>query len=97
MSVCGLTVSGEIPHTVHEVIPLFDDVPPGGPDSRGLRKGEKIAEGFPVLFVESAVAHPLHIVRPGGPLGVDIEHEKAVIAVVQGDALGGLRCEYPVL
>ena len=41
--------------------------------------------------MEGGVAGRLHIVRPGSPLGVDIEHEKAVIAVVQGDALGRLQ------
>ena len=86
----GLAVRRKIPHTVHEVLPLHDDVAPGGPHRRLVRQGEKIAEGLAVLRVESGVQGRLHIVRPGGPLGVDVEHEEAVISVGQGDALGGL-------
>ena len=87
----GLPVRQEVPHAVHQVPPLLDDVPPGGPD-RGLRReGEQVPERLPVLIMELPVAHRLHVVGAGGPLGVDVEHQEAVVSVGVGDALHGLQ------
>ena len=38
------------------------------------------------LGVELRVQGALHVVRPGGPLGIDIEHYPAVVAVSGGNA-----------
>ena len=80
-----------IRHTVRQVLPLFDDGAPGGPDCGFLADGEEVAEGLHVLLVEPQVALPLHIVGPGGPLGVDVEHQEGVEAVAGGDALDGFE------
>ena len=87
----SLSVCGKIPHTVHEVIPLFDDISPCRPDGGLLRKGQQVAEGFSVFRVKGGIARWLHVIRPGGPLGIDIEHEETVVAVIQCDPLGGLE------
>ena len=33
----------------------------------------------------------LHVIGAGGTLGVDVEHQKAVVSVGQSNALGGLQ------
>ena len=87
----GGTVGGKVPHAVHQVVPLFNDVSPGGPDGGMLREGEQVPEGLPVFRVKGGIAHRLHIIGPGGPLGVDVEHQKAVVSVGKGDALHRLQ------
>ncbi len=79
-----------VPDTVPQIGPLLDDGPPGRPDCRGKARahpGEHIPEGRHVLPVEVLVAVPVHVLGPGGPLGVDVEHEEAVVPVAQGDPL----------
>ena len=73
-----------------QVVPLFDDGPPGGPDGGMLANGQGVAESLQILGVEGRVVGLFHVVRVRGPLGVDIEHEEAVKAVAQSDALHGL-------
>ena len=45
-----------------------------------------------VFPMELPVAHWLHVIGTGSPLGIDIEHQKTIIAVGQGNALYGLQC-----
>ena len=87
----GAGVGGKVPHTIHQIPPLLNDVPPGGPQGGGRGQREEIPEGPSVLRMEHRVAGPLHIVGPGGPLGVDVEHQKAVVPVGKRDPLGGLE------
>ena len=55
-----------------------------------LANGQGVAESLQILGVEGRVVGLFHVVRVRGPLGVDIEHEEAVKAVAQSDALHGL-------
>ena len=41
--------------------------------------------------MEGLVADLVHVLRSGGPLGVDVKHEKAVVPVPLGDALHRLQ------
>ena len=87
----GLTVFQKIPHTVHEIIALHNDITPGGPNSRLVRKGQQITEGFSVFLVQQRITLLFHIVRTGSTLRIDIKHQKAVIAVGMCDSLHGLK------
>ena len=80
-----------IGNTFGQVLALFDDGTPGGPDRRLFADGEQVAEGLHVLLVEPQVALLLHIVGPGGPLGVDVEHQEGVKPVSVGDPLDGFE------
>ena len=50
-------------------------------------QGESVIKGFQIFLVELSIIRQLHIIWIRGPLGIDVEHHKAVEAVVQGDAL----------
>ena len=80
-----------IPDAVFQVASLFDHRAPGGPYGGRIGQGEHIAEGLHVFSVEQGIANLFHGIRVCGPLGVDVEHEKAVVTVAQGDALDGLQ------
>ena len=41
--------------------------------------------------LELLIADLFHIIRRGCPLGIDVEHDKGVKAVAQGDALNGFQ------
>ena len=89
----GLADGNHVPDTGGQIVPLFDDGAPGRPDGRlsVLVEGEDIVKGLHVLLVERLIAVLFHVVRVGGPLGVDVEHDKAVKAVVEGHPLHRLQ------
>ena len=95
-------LSGGIPHrapigsnadhisdTVWQIVSLFNDSPPGGPDGRsaGPIQREGVIKGLHIFPVKIRVVGTLHIVWIGSPLGIDIEHDKAVIAIIESHAL----------
>ena len=84
---CSFSVGYEIPHAVGQIVPLFNDIAPGSPHGRSGGKREQISESLAVFLVEQRIESLFHIVRPGGPLGIDVEHEKAVIPVGMSNAL----------
>ena len=88
---CGLAVCQKVTHAVHQIVPLHDDVAPRSPDGGLFGEGQQVAESLPVLCVQGLIAGTLHVVRMGGSLGVDIEHQEAVIPVGKSDSLGGLQ------
>ena len=81
----------QIPNAVGKVCALFNDGPPGCPHGGLIRNGEDIAKRLQILPVQGRIIDLFHIVGRGSPLGVDVEHEKAVIAVTQSDALHGFE------
>ena len=76
-----------------EVVPLFDNGAPSAPDRRGsgLVQGEGVSEGLQIFPVQILVIDLFHVIRIGGPLGVDVEHNEAVVAIVEGHPLHGLE------
>ena len=82
-----------IPYTFGEIIPLLDDGAPCGPDGGRacLVQREDVVKGLHIFGVEGLVVGHLHVVGVGGPLGIDVEHDEAVIAVAQCDALHRLQ------
>ena len=80
-----------IPDALGQILPFLNNSPPGRPYGGGGREGENIAEGFHVFMVKSGIAGPFHGIRVCGPLGIDVEHEKAVKAVAQSDSLHGFQ------
>ena len=89
----GLANGDHIPDAGGQVIPLLNDGAPGCPDG-GLGigiEGEHIVKGLHILPVEGLVAVGLHVVRVGGPLGIDVEHDEAVKAVVESHPLHRLQ------
>ena len=81
-----------VPYAPGQVGPLLDDGAPGAPH-RGLRRlAQGPGEGGHVLPVERLVHLPLHVLGPGGPLGVDVEHDEAVVAVAPRHPLHALEC-----
>ena len=87
--VTGLAKLDQILHTWGQIWPLFDDGPPGGPDGRCavLVQGEDVIKSLQIFLVKLGVIGHFHVIRIGGTLGIDIEHQKAVETVVQGDTL----------
>ena len=80
-----------IPDAAGKVLPLLDDRAPCRPYRRLLRDGQDIAEGLQIFLVEDQIARPLHGIGVGRPLGVNIEHYEAVVAIAKGDPLHGLE------
>ena len=89
----GLADGNHVPDTGGQIVPLFDDGAPGRPDGglSVLVEGQNIVKGLHVLLVERLIAVLFHVIRVGGPLGVDVEHDKAVKAVVEGHPLHRLQ------
>ena len=79
--------------TAGEIVTLFNDIAPGCPNRRTVRERgfEHVTEGIHIFGVEEFVSLALHILRARGALGVDIEHDKAVITVCERDALYGFE------
>ena len=82
-----------VPDAGWQVVSLFNDGAPGGPHGGMARRvqGQGIVKGPHVLPVEGQVALRLHVIGPGGPLGIDVEHEEAVKPVVQGHTFHRLQ------
>jgi len=76
---------------VLEIRALLDDVSPRRPHGGLLGEREDVVERLHVCAVERLVAHALHVVRARRALGVDVEHEEAVVAVVFRHALHRLK------
>lgn len=73
-----------IPYAVSKVGALFDNCSPCCPDGRApgaINAGEYVLEGLHVFLVKRLIKHFVHMVGTGGALGIDIEHDKAVVAV----------------
>ena len=71
-----------IPYAIFQIRPLFNDGAPGRPNRR-MRlsgQGKRIVERQHILGMKRSIAVPLHLVRIGGALSVDIEHEETVVA-----------------
>ena len=66
---------------------LFDDIPPCSPDRRPGREGENVIKGLHISPVQKFITAALHVIRPGRPLGIDIKHDKTVVAVAFRNAL----------
>ena len=72
-----------------EIRSFLNDRSPGGPKIRcGFQLRKQPGKSFQVLPVENGVQFLFHIVRVGSALGINIEHHKGIIAVMQGDPLG---------
>ena len=82
-----------VPDAGWQVVSLFNDGAPGGPHGGMARRvqGQGIVKGPHVLPVEGQVALRLHVIGPGGPLGIDVKHEEAVKPVVQGHTFHRLQ------
>ena len=68
-----------VPDTVPEIGAFFYDGAPGRPNRRGKTRphlGEDIPKRRHILPVEGLVALGIHVLRSGGSLGIDIEHQK---------------------
>ena len=91
--VSGAAYLDHILYALGKIWPLFNDGAPGGPDGRRSApvQGEGVVKSLQILLVELGVVGQLHIIRIGSTLGVDVEHQKAVEAVVQGDTLHRLQ------
>ena len=77
-----------VPDTVPEIGAFFYDGAPSRPNRRGKTRphlGEDIPKRRHILPVEGLVALGIHVLRSGGSLGIDIEHQKAVVAVARRD------------
>ena len=78
-----------VSHAAGQIGAFFDDIAPGGPDGWATASGllQSLAESRHIFSVELWIEGTLHVVGAGGPLGIHVEHDKAVIAIAQGDAL----------
>ena len=90
-----------VPHAAGEIGAFFDHRAPGGPDGGPLavcrRPRQEPGKGPHILPVQLLVALPIHVVGPGGPLGIDVEHDPAVKAVSRRDAGDGFQGVVQVL
>ena len=70
-------------NAAREIRAHFNDVAPGCPHRRaaGERGFENVPERRHILRVQMLIERGVHVVRARGALGVDIEHDKAVIPV----------------
>ena len=86
-----------LPHPDHvhkalgKVIPLFNDGAPGRPHRRLLRNGQHIAKGFQIFLMQLQIAGLFHGIRVCCPLGIDIEHDKRIKSIMQGDPVYGFE------
>ena len=70
-------------NAAREIRAHFNDVAPGCPHrwAAGERGFENVPERRHILRVQMLIERGVHVVRARGALGVDIEHDKAVIPV----------------
>ena len=92
--VITLTKFNHVPDTRGQISALFNNGTPGRPYSRRITAadmGKNILEGVHVLFMKTRIENRIHQVRIGCALGIDIEHQKAVITVCFRNTGNGLQ------
>ena len=93
--VITLTKFNHVPDTRGQISALFNNGTPGRPYSRRITAadmGKNILEGVHIFLMKTGIENRIHQVRIGCALGIDIEHQKAVIAVCFRNTGNGLKC-----
>lgn len=81
-----------IQYAIGEISAFFDDCTPGGPEIWNSRiLCEKPGKGFHIFRMQDRIDFPFHVIRIGSPLGIDVEHDKRIITVMQSDAFCRLQ------
>ena len=83
----GFADRHHVAHTVPQIRAHFDDGSPCRPDGRTLRQRQYVIKRRHIFPMKGLIEGFLHMLRVGRALGIDIEHEKAVVAVGKRDAL----------